>query len=835
MSKYFTLPKNKNLAFILAFLIPVFILSGIYIIRDIYPFGEACFLRTDMYHQYAPFFSEFYNKLHNNGSLTYSWNIGMGTNFTALYAYYLASPANWFVFFAPKDHIIEFMSILIILKLALSSLNFAIYLSRHFKTRSIEIVFFSIFYSLSGYVAAYSWNIMWLDCILLLPFILLGLEMLVNENKCFLYCISLGFCILSNYYISIMICIFLVFYFLGLLILLPENTSFKNYAKKIFNFGIFSLIAGGFAAFLIIPEFCALQSTASGDINFPKTLSTYYTLFDIMVKHLMNLETSVLSGNYPNIYCGVFIFVLFPLYIMNNSIKPKEKIVKITLLAILLISFNMNITTFIWHGFHYPNSLPCRQSFIYIFLILVLAFEAFRDIKYYSRAQICGVFWGAIAFILLAEKLPDGDNKLPVYVIYVSLLFICIYMLLMYFYRSDKIIKNGILFLMFAVTITEATINTGQTSISTTSRTYYMNDFYNIEELTDRILTEDTDFYRIEKNSRRTKNDTAWHYLRGISTFSSTANAPLTELLGNLGFEHSTNAYSFNGYTPFTASILNVKYMIEKELFEDSEITSLYTSKDTTYIYKNNYTLPLGFMVDDSMITWRASSQSNPLKAQNSFARTAAGTGDIFTPVKFTVKGDTATLNNTKTQHLYVWISSSSVKKVTVTFGSEKTKTFDDLNHKYIIDLGICQAGENITISTEDVSTLNLSAYSFNEDKFIDAYNTLSSQPFIVSSFDDTNIIGTINVSEEGLMFTSIPYDKGWKVWVDYEEVEPIAFNDALIALNLTEGTHIIKFSYEPEGLRMGTIITLSSIGLFLMIAIVDSFMKYFRKKHNLR
>ncbi len=835
MSKYFTLPKNKNLAFILAFLIPVFILSGIYIIRDIYPFGEACFLRTDMYHQYAPFFSEFYNKLHNNGSLTYSWNIGMGTNFTALYAYYLASPANWFVFFAPKDHIIEFMSILIILKLALSSLNFAIYLSRHFKTRSIEIVFFSIFYSLSGYVAAYSWNIMWLDCILLLPFILLGLEMLVNENKCFLYCISLGFCILSNYYISIMICIFLVFYFFGLLILLPENTGFKDYIKKIFNFGIFSLIAGGFAAFLIIPEFCALQSTASGDINFPKTLSTYYTLFDIMVKHLMNLETSVLSGNYPNIYCGVFIFVLFPLYIMNNSIKPKEKIVKITILAILLVSFNMNITTFIWHGFHYPNSLPCRQSFIYIFLILVLAFEAFRDIKYYSRAQICGVFWGAIVFILLAEKLPDGDNKLPVYVIYVSLLFICIYMLLVYFYRSDKIIKNGILFLMFAVTITEATINTGQTSISTTSRTYYMNDFYNIEELTDRILTEDTDFYRIEKNSRRTKNDTAWHYLRGISTFSSTANAPLTELLGNLGFEHSTNAYSFNGYTPFTASILDVKYMIEKELFEDSEITSLYTSKDTTYIYKNNYTLPLGFMVDDSMITWRASSHSNPLKAQNSFARTAAGTGDIFTPVKFTVKGDTATLNNTKTQHLYVWISSSSVKKVTVTFGSEKTKTFDDLNHKYIIDLGICQAGENITISTEDVSTLNLSAYSFNEDKFIDAYNTLSSQPFIVTSFNDTNIIGTIDVSEEGLMFTSIPYDKGWKVWVDYEEVEPIAFNDALISLNLTEGTHIIKFSYEPEGLRIGTMITIASIGLFLMIAIVDSFIKYFRKKHNLR
>ena len=51
---------------------------------------------------------------------------------------------------------------------------------------------------------------MWLDCILLFPLIMLGLERLVHEKKGILYCVSLGVSILSNYYISIMICLFMV-------------------------------------------------------------------------------------------------------------------------------------------------------------------------------------------------------------------------------------------------------------------------------------------------------------------------------------------------------------------------------------------------------------------------------------------------------------------------------------------------------------------------------------------------------------------------------------------------------------------------------------------------
>ena len=202
-----------------AFCIPVVIMVIIFAQRGIFPFGEESFLRTDMYHQYAPFFSEFQHKLSGGGSLLYSWNIGMGINFSALYAYYLASPLNWFLILCPKNLVIEFMTYSIVLKIGLSGLSFAWYLRRHCNRNDFGVAFFGIFYALSGYMAAYSWNIMWLDCILLFPVIMLGLERLVKERKGMLYSICLGICILSNYYISIMICIFLVIYFAVLLIL----------------------------------------------------------------------------------------------------------------------------------------------------------------------------------------------------------------------------------------------------------------------------------------------------------------------------------------------------------------------------------------------------------------------------------------------------------------------------------------------------------------------------------------------------------------------------------------------------------------------------------------
>lgn len=162
---------RRREALLISFAVPVLALLLICFQRGIFPFGNESFLRTDLYHQYAPFFSEFQEKLVQGKSLLYSWDVGLGVNFSAIYAYYLASPLNWLTVFCPKSFLIEWITLLIVLKTGLCGLSMTWYLQERGRHRMKSAALFGIFYALSAYMAAYSWNVMWLDCILLFPFI----------------------------------------------------------------------------------------------------------------------------------------------------------------------------------------------------------------------------------------------------------------------------------------------------------------------------------------------------------------------------------------------------------------------------------------------------------------------------------------------------------------------------------------------------------------------------------------------------------------------------------------------------------------------------------------
>jgi len=213
MKSYRSIGKDKIIQYSTAFLIPVVICLMALIVQGLYPFGEECFLKTDMYHQYAPFFAEFRRKLVSGDSLLYTWNVGLGVNFVALSAYYLTAVGNVLLFAVPEDLVIEFMTVLVVVKIGLSSVTMAKYLSAHFKEKDKGVILFSMFYALSGYICAYYWNLMWLDCIVLFPIVVLGIEKLVNGESGALYGITLAVTIFSNYYISMMTCIFAVIYF----------------------------------------------------------------------------------------------------------------------------------------------------------------------------------------------------------------------------------------------------------------------------------------------------------------------------------------------------------------------------------------------------------------------------------------------------------------------------------------------------------------------------------------------------------------------------------------------------------------------------------------------
>ena len=260
--------KTPQYILILSFVIPFMIMFVIFVLKEIYPFGDRSFLCSDMYHQYMPFFAEFLRKIKAGEGLSYSYNVGIGSNFLALFVYYLASPLHWLAFLVPESHLMEFMSYLAMVKIGLCGFTSCLYLQKHFgEKKDYGVLFFSCFYALSGFMAAYNWNIMWLDCVVLLPLIVLGLELLVKEGRCTLYCVALAFSIFTNYYISIMICMFLVLYFIVLFV--TEKMSWRAVGR----FALYSLLAGGMAAILLVPEVLAILETDFGDMDFPKKVS----------------------------------------------------------------------------------------------------------------------------------------------------------------------------------------------------------------------------------------------------------------------------------------------------------------------------------------------------------------------------------------------------------------------------------------------------------------------------------------------------------------------------------------------------------------------------------
>lgn len=813
--------KQGRRACLISFVVPVVAMILIFIFRGIFPFGQETFLRTDMYHQYAPFFSEFQYKLHHGGSLLYSWDVGLGINFSALYAYYLASPLNWLLLLCPKGLILEFMTYMIVVKIGLAGVAMCWYLRRRFPQQTLGCSFIAILYALSGYISAYSWNLMWLDCIILFPLIMLGLERLVRGESAMLYVIALGLSILSNYYISIMTCIFMVIYFICLNVLEGIRDA-RVVGLRVLRFGIYSLIAGGLAAVTLLPEIYALQMTASSDVNFPQTATQYFTIIDMFARHMPFVETEQGLDHWPNIYAGALVFLLLPLYFMNRKIGLREKIVNGLLLVFFYLSFSVNILNFIWHGFHYPNSLPCRQSFIYIFLILVLCYEAWLDRAASSAREVNASFGMAIAFLLVAQKVVT-DDAIHFSVFYLSGLFVLLYYGFLYTERTrTKRTHRWTAIAMLVVVSVEATLNMAVTSVTTTSRTAYVSDNQDVEKLVQAVRAEDDGFYRFEKITRKTKDDGAWMNFPSVSLFSSTAYAHCSDFFKRMGMESSTNAYSITGSTPLMNMLMSVKYGIYSEGPQaPGEMGLSYiASSGMTSIYQTEFALPLGYMLSDAALEAWDTHAGTPALAQNSLCE-ALDCAPVMSSVLGEFYDSDYSFTADQAGEYYAYVNNASVKQVVANYGYTE-KSFNNVDRGYLLELGYLEAGDTVTLhSKTEGQSVSADVYRFDYNALRELQDVLQDESLELTSWKDTKLSGTITTEQGGVMMTSIPYDPGWKVFVDGVETDITEVKDTFLGVELTPGTHTIELRFMPQGLVLGGLITVLSLLMLLAIWLI--------------
>lgn len=832
--KFFNSLKENKFIW-LTFLIATLIFVIVFSLKSIIPIGSNTMLTVDFYHQYGPLLSELYDRITSGANLTYSFSTGLGLPIFRNFFNYLSSPFNIIMLFFSRSNIVTAFSIIIALKIIVASTIMAYFLKNFFNKNSIATTIFGLAYGFSSYFVAFYWNIMWLDSLVILPLVVLGIKKLIDEDKINLYILSLFLGIISNYFISYMICIFSCLFFI-VYIIFKDDITRKGLIKKILLFTISSLIAGGLTAFMLIPYVTSLSTiSATGDsFTFYKTFN--FNIIDFFANHISLVDSVVFSSQdhfLPNVSSGIIVFSLFIAFFFNSDIKVKHKFMAAILILFLIISFIYVPLDFIWHGFHTPNDLPFRYSFIYVFSLNTIAFYSFTKIDKLRIRYSLIIFIGLISFVFYLSK--TGFITQFAYNVNILFLFISLIIFIIYKLNKNDIGKYILLFLIFIDII----LNIRQNWKIDHDKEIFMDNYVTVNEVINHIKENDNSLYRIEKDFNQTLNDGAWYNYNGLSIFSSVAYEQMAKTQKKLGIAgNNINSYYYRQNTPIYNSIMSLKYLVN--IGKDNEAYNYIETINGFNIYKNNYYLPIGFAVDENIKTWLNGSY-NPFMNQQEFVKKATSIDKIFEEISFSYDKDQDyytfsdnVLTNLKQDeqsmaflnittnidgNVYICVNSYGLQYF---FANDQFYSVTT-NEPYIIDIGYFKAGDIIKLNiplNPNTYMIEIYSYQMNQEKFLEFYNILDTNSLQITNFKDDYIEGVIDILENKTIFTSIPYDEGFKVYVDDKEVEIFNLN-AFLAFDVSKGTHNIKIVYNIEKLPLGIIISLISLGLFIIINII--------------
>ena len=831
--------KNKKY-YLSSFFIPCIMMILLYVTVGVIG-GNKNILTVDLADQYVAFFNALKNMFDGKIGYFYSFSKTLGGNIFGIITYYLISPFNLLILFVNRISIPNMILIINILKISFAGLTSYIYFDKTFKNEKRISLTFSIIYSLMAYNIVYSQNIMWLDGVILLPIIFLGIDKLI-ENKPTLFYISLTISIICNYYIGYMTCIGSLIYFI-----------YKNYLKenkinikKTIYFIKILLLSVLTSSVILIPSIISLLSGKANGILNEFIPNQKFAIFDIITRFFIgSFKNSDLSGGCPNVYVSLITLVLVIYYFFNKKIDSKEKKATTILLSVFIISFIFHPIDVIWHTFKHPYGFPFRYSFIFDFILLIIAYKSILNIDKIDKNFIKKFILYSFIITIIVDKLLYTSTMY--YKVFGTFILLTIYLLYLS-KRKSKTINIGIILLITS----EMFINSFLIvlNIKYQDKSLY-NDFVsNYGYIIDNLNNKENTFYRLEKDNSYSTNDELLLNYNGISHFSSIYEGKNNELLGQyLGIFNRFYITNYNGSTPVTNSLFNIKYLL-------SENEQNYYNKIDKYkninIYENKYNLPLGFMVNENLINLKLTkyepfiNQNNILKIMNDNIK------DVFYEEEFEINLNNLKLiesnknieykrinnnnqaslnieiNKIHTGILYAYLAPSSYKKIDIKLNGESIIDINDQNDYYynILELGNINQNEIINLEIilleDKIKLKDIMFYTLNLDNLEETTKILNNNDkLIINNYKTEYIKANINVTKDNqILYTSIPYDKGFKVYVDNKEVEKLKTLDTLLALKLDKGNHEIIIKYETRGLKLGIILSIIGIMLFTITTI---------------
>ncbi len=869
--------------------IPAVLFFLIYLSMGLHPIANGSVLVLDLNGQYVYFYEALRNAVMGDTSLLYSFARQLGGEFLGIYAYYVASPFSYIVCLFPQDRMLEALLCIFLLKAGISGFSMGYYLHKTAdRLNKTNVIVCSVLYAMCSYAVVQQHNSMWIDALMWLPLLTLGIEEMIKNYKYKLYVIMLALILLSNFYIGYMCCIYTAAYFFYYYFAHNEDErnnprgETNHFAKSFLRIGGFSILAIGISMVIVASAYYSLQFGKAGFSNPNFSFNVRFDIMDFLTKFFPGSYDTVRPEGLPFVYCGVLTLFCVPLFFLSKKFTTREKVFATALIAFFVISFSVNTLDMIWHGFQKPNWLNYRYSFMLCFFLVALAYKGMGQIRRASARTVGYIGAILILFLAVAQKFTyeavveringkvEFDQPLKeLEMIWLSVLCIVMVAIILCVMIRTKRRQSAALMLLVFVCI-EAygsgiinCVEFGNDVIYSSYSSY--NDFVgSLRPLTDGILESDTSFYRFEKNVHRKYCDNMAFGMRGLTNSTSTLNKETIDFLANIGYASKSHWSKYLGGNLITDSLVGIKYVIDKE---DAEIANYYDLTDLDaasyngtdyYAYVNNYALSLAYSVDPATLTYAFKDKTPPIENLNSLLSTMIGAEEeqqFFIPVEVEestsnlttsrkseyieyrpeVSGSTATLTYTftapTTGEFFFYLPSDYPREVDLKVNGKNHGTFYGGETKRIVSLGFFDKGDTVNVGMSlkadvlYVTTLKNAVYYMDTELAKSALSKLASEQLVVSDdWSEDHITGTYTTTgESSAVLTTIPYDEGWKIYVDGEKVEYTKALGALIAFTIEgEGEHEIEFRYAPITFTLGLTVSLLSLALFVFIIIFE-------------
>ncbi len=901
-----------------------------FIQNGVMPFGDLNLVRNDGIYQYVPILHEFVNRVKDGGSFLYSWNSGLSGNFYATACYYLINPFNLVALLFPDGKITEAYQTVIILNTMAIAASAAWYVQDRFKKHDLSVIIFSLIYTFCGFYILSFYNTMWLMPLVFLPLIARGIEKLVNGGKPWLYLVSLALSILCNFYLSYMLCLFSVLYFFVCIFsqtVHQRDEAHESLFRVLLKFGGSSLAAGGLCAFSLLPIASTLGS------SFMKSVFTFdgdyfFNFLELLRGHLIT-ETIMINDlaqdSVPTVALGSLALLLVPLYMFAKKIPRNERIAHIVLVLALWASLDIPILYNIWHGMSTPAGIPYRFSFIYCFVLSVLAYQVYIHFKELPKAAIL-VPAVISAAMLVYEKLKvkDGISLHPELgnMLIVSGITVGAAALLLLVYRNVK--KRGLQIvsgvLILALTVCELTVS-GCVTVKGLKDSEYAPFYETVQGLKKDISYSSDEYSRMDfatgdstfhKEAEDPQGMTGSLYgFQGVTGFSSLSDyffSFMQSTMGNSG--NMGNAFVYCTQTPIYNTVFGIRYVIDSNgVLSNSPDYTEAASRDGLKVYSPKGYLGLGILCNPDVVNWDGYSM-NPLSSQSSLwsamtgdnenayefinpssmefnnctyvtqeeikayypdggnffehnhdgesgedtdTDSEEGTANIFDMLNvlggiYAYKMQSAdcsvsfTITPQKSQNIHLVMQSGIMDSITVEKIGQPALSYK-FRQRQVADIGFCEAGEPITVTfraeknkvyEENINSTELLddsiyflAAGLNDEVYQNGLNALKENgTFEITEFKDSEIKGSVKANKDCVMLMGMPYDEGWTVTLDGEEVELIEKETHILMFAVPEGEHTLEMRYFPQGLKEGIFVTAATAFVMALVLLLSKMMK---------